>query len=61
MTAPQWMDRPSGPGMWVSIPEPDAWPSPIVMYLTEEDIESGVPFHSQRVYGPIPPDVKEEN
>jgi hypothetical protein len=52
---PDWYYRPSGPGIWVCV----NWEGPLytrdfVMRLTQEEIDRGVPFHTQMVFGPIP-------
>jgi len=53
---PRWAMRPSGPGMWVCLPETgSAFPKPVVIDLTQSDIDRGAPFRSSCVFGPIPP------
>lgn len=56
--APAWRDRPTGPGMWAcalddDVRAPFMW---VALKLDADDIARGVPFHTQRVYGPIPED-----
>lgn len=60
---PAWHDRPTCPGLWLSMHEPS---SPIgasflkflqsmtMLLLEKEDLDRGAPFFSLRVYGPIP-------
>jgi hypothetical protein len=52
---PRWMDRPSGPGMWVIVDDDKRFPD-VAINLTQEQIDSGAPFASKRVFGPIPKD-----
>jgi hypothetical protein len=56
--SPRWMDRPSGPGMWVCVDDDKRFPD-VAINLTQEQIDSGAPFASKRVYGPIPEDEKQ--
>ena len=53
---PQWMERPSGPGRWVceELPKGSRRIGPIIVNLTDEDLNRGAPFYTTRVYGPIP-------
>ena len=51
--AAKWMDRPSGPGLWLCH---GTTLRDCVVELDQEDIDNGAPFASTRVYGPIPPD-----
>ncbi len=56
--SPKWMDRPSGPGLWLTSGNPAMFLSPVMMHLDETDLARGAPFHCTRVYGPIPVDVE---
>ena len=51
--AAKWMDRPSGPGMWVCVGKKF---KPTVLSLLQDDLNVGAPFETSRVFGPIPPD-----
>lgn len=54
---PQWMDRPSGPGIWVCIGGVAGGIGRLqdsVLHLTQADLDRGAPFFVVRVYGPIP-------
>lgn len=53
--SPGWLQRPSGPGMWVCLPEEGStFPKPVVIDLTQHDIDRGAPFRCGHVFGPIP-------
>lgn len=55
--APQYHERPTCPGLWLVIPDgtcTDFARRIIIIPLTAEDIERGVPCHASRVFGPIP-------
>jgi hypothetical protein len=55
---PQWMDRPSTPGMWLCVPDnSNTFKQLVVTWLSQPDLDRGAPFHTRRVYGPIPADA----
>jgi hypothetical protein len=56
-----WRKRPSCPGAWVCIGEGRLAGHDTVMDLTQDDIDTGAPFYSSAVFGPIPsqPDTVE--
>jgi hypothetical protein len=55
LAGPQWMDRPSTPGMWLCVPSKgNTFKQIVVCDLDQSDIDRGAPFHTSRVYGPIP-------
>lgn len=57
LAAPQWLPRPSGPGLWVCVPENKSRFNQITTIdLTADDLARGAPFYVSRVYGPIPKD-----
>ena len=56
LAGPQWMNRPSGPGLWVCMADGKRVHQPQVIDLNEADIKRGAPFYAPRVYGPIPTD-----
>lgn len=63
INGPQWMDRPSGPGVWVCIASKEherRGMKPLVLDLNEEDLKRGAPFCTRRVFGPIPADCDQE-
>jgi hypothetical protein len=49
----RYMDRPDEPGMWVCFNDSKEFLM-TVLYLDQDDLNRGAPFHTQRVYGPIP-------
>lgn len=53
-------DRPTGPGRWVCMSKPwaDGKMSDVVVDLSQDDLDRGAPFHTARVYGPLPVDTK---
>lgn len=55
--APSWMERPSGPGLWVCMPDASLR-SPlngiVTLELDGEDLARGAPFHTSVVFGPLP-------
>ena len=56
MNMPRWMPRPSEPGMWVCLPDKgNTFAKPVVIDLTQHDIDRGAPFRCSGVFGPIPP------
>jgi hypothetical protein len=60
--APGWHERPTGPGLWVCMPDLNAFPrltQIIGLELDQEDIDRGAPFNTLCVFGPIPADSKE--
>lgn len=51
---PQWHDRPTGPGLWLTWGDkPRAW-SFVALRLDAADLARGAPFGTIAVYGPIP-------
>lgn len=50
---PRWMDRPSGPGLWVAVGTERMRGIDTILRLTADDIERGAPFHCLKCYGPI--------
>jgi hypothetical protein len=55
LESPQWMERPSGPGLWLCRPAENAtFKQDVVCSLNQHDIDRGSPFHTRAVYGPIP-------
>ncbi len=54
-TDPAWHDRPTGPGLWVCTlrDKRRGWAA---VKLDAEDLASGAPRFTSRVYGPIPED-----
>lgn len=55
---PRWMERPSGPGLWISQTTEKNWVPYLVLNLTQKSLDSGSPFWSKQVYGPIPMPVE---
>lgn len=51
---PAWHDRPTGPGLWVCLPDGKSVRQIVTLELDEKDIKRGAPFNTPRVYGPIP-------
>lgn len=50
--APNWMERPSGPGCWICmVTVPGS--SLANGTLTQESVDAVAPFYTSRVYGPI--------
>ncbi len=50
----QWMERPSGPGLWVCIGKGRLNGQDTVLKLSQHDLDRGSPFETKMVYGPIP-------
>lgn len=59
---PQWMKKPSGHGLWVTMQNQyRKLGYAVVMRLTAEELREGQPFGSDWCYGPIPePPVETE-
>ena len=55
---PAWHDRPTFPGRWLCNGNERAGVGRVVMNITAEEIATGVPHFSNRVYGPIPEDTQ---
>ena len=58
---PDWHDKPTGPGGWVCRGDGKHALGDRVIFLelTQEEIDNGAPFHTGRVYGPVPDDPQE--
>ncbi len=58
--APAWHDKPTCPGWWLCVSEVKSmWKDSKVstfQFWTQEDLDRGCPFHTSRVFGPIPAD-----
>jgi len=55
LACPAWHDRPTGPGLWVCMPDGKQFGRRAeALRLTEEDLARGAPFHVLRVFGPVP-------
>ena len=55
---PAWRDRPTMPGLWVCIGTGRLNGHDTVLKLTQAVLDTGAPFCTNRVFGPIPLDPK---
>lgn len=55
---PALHDRPTGPGWWVCVGSPaddgDIGAYTQCLLLDQEDLDRGAPFHTRKVFGPLP-------